>query len=90
MQVTFDPAKNAKNITERGLPFRMAEEVDWSQAVIIEDTRKDYGEKRWRAFGYIDERLFAVVFTTRGDAMHVISLRKANEREVRSYGNQNK
>lgn len=90
MQVTFDPAKNAKNITERGLPFRMAEEVDWSQAVIIEDTRKDYGEKRWRAFGYIGERLFAVVFTTRGDAMHVISLRKANEREVRSYGNQNK
>lgn len=68
----------------------MVEEVDWSQAIIIEDTRKDYGEKRWRAFGYIDERLFAVVFTTRGDAMHVISLRKANEREVRSYGNQNK
>lgn len=90
MQVTFDPAKNAKNISERGLPFRMAEEVDWSQAVIIEDTRKDYGEKRWRPFGYIGERLFAVVFTTRGDAMHVISLRKANEREVRSYGNQNK
>lgn len=90
MQVTFDPAKNAKNITERGLPFRMVEEVDWSQAIIIEDTRKDYGEKRWRAFGYIDERLFAVVFTTRGDVMHVISLRKANEREVRSYGNQNK
>lgn len=90
MEITFDPAKNAKNIAERGLPFRMAEEVEWSQAVIIEDTRKDYGERRWRAFGYIGERLFAVVFTTRGDAMHVISLRKANEREVRNHGNQNK
>jgi len=90
MQITFDSAKNAKNIAERGLPFRMAEEVEWSQAVIIEDTRKDYGERRWRAFGYIGERLFAVVFTTRGGAMHVISLRKANEREAKRYGNQNK
>lgn len=89
MKITFDPAKNAKNIAERGLPFSLVEEIDWSQAIVIEDTRKDYGERRWRAFGYIDERLFAVVFTPRGDAMHVISLRKANEREVKNYGNQN-
>ena len=45
MQITFDPAKNAKNTEERGLPFNMVEEIDWSQTIIIEDTRKDYGEK---------------------------------------------
>ncbi len=89
MKITFDPAKNARNIAERGLPFSMVAEIDWSLAVIIEDTRRDYGEKRWRAFGFIDERLFAVVFTARGDAMHVISFRKANAREVRNYGHQN-
>ena len=53
MRITFDPAKNARNIAERGLPFSMAAEIDWSLAVILEDTRRDYGEKRWRAFGYI-------------------------------------
>ena len=29
------------------------------------------------------------MFTARGDAMHIISFRKANAREVGNYGNQN-
>jgi uncharacterized DUF497 family protein len=37
-------------------------------------------------FGYIDERLYALVFTPRGDAVHVISFRKANGREIKRYG----
>lgn len=88
MQITFDPAKNAKNIVERGLPFSMAAEMDWSMTIIVEDTRQDYGEPRFRAFGYVGDRLFAVVFTPRGEAMHIISFRKANAREVKNYGNQ--
>jgi len=59
--------------------------MDWQQAVIVEDTRKDYGERRFRAFGMIGERLFAVVFTPRADVMHIISFRKANKREVKQY-----
>jgi len=37
-------------------------------------------------FGYIEDRLYAVVFTPREDAVHVISFRKANSREVKRYG----
>lgn len=88
MGITFDQSKNAKNIAERGLPFSMVSDMDWSQTVIIEDTRKDYGERRFRAFGFIDGRLYAVVFTPRGEDLHIISFRKANMREVKSYDHQ--
>lgn len=48
--------------------------------------RKDYGERRFRVFEYIDELLYAVVFTPREGAVHVISFKKANSREVKRYG----
>ena len=86
MKVTFDPKKNADNIRERQLSFDEVSKLEWLNAVILEDVRKDYGEHRYRVFGYIDERLYAVVFTPREDAVHVISFRKANIREVKRYG----
>ncbi|MBH1975899.1 MAG: BrnT family toxin, partial [Rhodocyclales bacterium] len=61
------------------------EQLDWSAALIEEDVRKDYGERRYRALGFIGDRLHAVVFTPRADKVHVISLRKANQREVKIY-----
>jgi uncharacterized DUF497 family protein len=85
MEITFDPAKSAHNEQQRGLPFSLVEELDWSSAVIEEDARKNYGERRWRVLGLIGERLHAVVFTPRAGKVHVISLRKANKREVRQY-----
>lgn len=85
MEVTYDPGKNERNIMERGLPFELAKEFDWSSALIREDLRKDYGERRFIALGYIAERLHALVFTPRSDALHIISLRKANDREVGHY-----
>ncbi len=86
MGITFDHGKNAKNIAARGLPFNLVADMDWSQAVILEDQRRDYGERRFRAFGFIDGRLYAVVFTPRGEDLHIISFRKANPREVKRHG----
>ena len=84
--ITFDLAKNAANIRERGLPFSLVkDEFDWASAKVIEDTRRDYGERRFRALGYIGARLHAVIYTLRATEMHVISLRKANRREARRY-----
>lgn len=86
MKITYDPAKNSANVEQRDLPFDRIADLDWSTAVIVEDTRRDYGEPRYRVFGYIGDRLYAAVFTPRGDAIHVISLRKANSREVKHHG----
>lgn len=43
------------------------------------------GERRYLALGHIDNRFHALVYTLRGDAVRVISLRKANSREVMRY-----
>lgn len=86
MNITFDRAKNARNIEERGLPFERGAEFDWETALAEEDDRKDYGERRVRVFGLLGRRLHVAVITMRGETMHVISFRKANDREVRRYG----
>jgi uncharacterized protein len=86
MLLSFDSAKNERNVQERDLDFRLAQYLDWNTALISEDNRKDYGERRFRVLGLIDERLHALVFTPRLDKIHVISLRKANPREVKTYG----
>lgn len=85
MKISFDPAKNERNVSTRGLPFTLVEQLDWSSAVIAEDIRKNYGERRYLALGMIGARLHAIAFTPRADKVHVISLRKANQREVKIY-----
>jgi uncharacterized protein len=85
MRLTFDPAKNARNIAERGLSFERVAELDWETAVSQEDTRKDYGETRIQVLAFLGKRLHAAVITVRGDALHVISFRKANRKEVKWY-----
>lgn len=83
--ISFDPAKSLCNEVERGLPFSLVLELEWATACIKEDLRKDYGERRFQMLGHIHGRLHAMVFTPREDKVHVISLRKANRREVKHY-----
>jgi uncharacterized DUF497 family protein len=80
MEISFDPVKSDRNVTDRGLPFTLLEQMKWSGAVIKEDVRNNYGERRYLALGMIGDRLHVVVFTPRADKVHVISLRKANQR----------
>lgn len=85
MQITYDPAKCERNTAERGLSFELVRAFDWSAALVLEDQRQDYGERRFQALGFIGDRLYMLVFTPRPGAVHVISLRKANKREVTGY-----
>ncbi|MFT4046940.1 MAG: BrnT family toxin [Solimonas sp.] len=83
MAITCDPAKRAKTIEERGLDFMDAEHVFTGVTLEIEDTRKDYGEKRIICYGYLAGRMVVIGYTPRGKTRHVFSMRKANEREQR-------
>lgn len=83
--ISFDRVKSHRNEVERGLPFSLVLDLDWSSALINEDTRRDYGEQRLQVLGLIHGRLHAMVFTPRHDKVHVISLRKANNREVKHH-----
>ena len=80
-----DSQKEDRNIAERGLSLELAEQRDWTTALIWEDQRKDYGEHRYCVLGFIEDRLHSVVFTPRNGTPRVISLRKANKREVNRY-----
>lgn len=85
MPISFDPRKNERNIAERGLSFALVEEFEWDSALVVEDVRRDYGERRFQVLGMITGRLHALVFTPRAGRVHVISLRKANRREIKLY-----
>ena len=81
MRVTFDPVKRAKTLTERGLDFLDAALIFAGVTIEIEDTRKNYGEKRVICYGLLAGRVVVVGYTPRGADRHVFSMRKANERE---------
>ena len=81
----FDKVKNQANIDKHGIPLSLASEFDFYTAVIEKDVRKDYGELRFSALGFIKDRLHLIIFTPRRDNVRVISLRKANPRERKKY-----
>lgn len=86
MHIEFDPAKNAWNIRERGLPFERAAEFDFDTSDYLTDVRQNYGERRIVAVGYLDRRLHVLCFVEIEDGIRVISFRKANFREATKHG----
>jgi hypothetical protein len=88
MEVSYDPEKRARTLTERGLDFDDAVQVFAGPTIDFIDDRRDYGEVRWLSFGLLGDRLVVVVWTDRDDARHIISMRKANEREKKKYRRQ--
>lgn len=85
MRITYDTAKNQRNIQERQLSFDDAANLDWATAKIWQDTRKAYPEVRYIAVGYLQGRLHVLCFAEAEEGIRVISFRKANQREQRAY-----
>ena len=85
MSCEFDPVKDEINLDKHGVSLVDADDFEWETAVVREDTRKQYAEPRFEAAGYIGERLHVMVFCLRTENVRVISLRKANPREVKRY-----
>ena len=85
MKIKFDQNKSDRNARERGLPFDLVSGFDWETALVAEDIRHAYPERRFVAFGFTGTRLHVVCFTPIEGGIRVISFRKANQREVRRY-----
>ena len=85
MQFSYDEAKNKSNIQKHGVSLDEAKLLEWDLLISTHDARRDYGEVRTIGFTLIADRLYCVVFTDRGDTRHIISLRKANNREKAYY-----
>lgn len=85
LKITFDPNKREKTLRERGIDFLEATEVFDGHTYDQEDNRFDYGEVRMITVGRLRGRMMVVVWTPREGGRHVISMRKANEREQARY-----
>lgn len=87
MDIESDTAKRNWTLTERGLDFADLIDFDWDTALIFDDNRHDYGERRQAALGFLNNRLIAIAFTVRSNKTRIISMRKANKRERKVYDN---
>ncbi len=85
MKYTFDPAKDKINRTKHGLSLSQAEYLMWDEALSWIDMRRDYGEIRMIALVPMKQRLYYVVYVNKKVNKRIISLRKANNREIHRY-----
>ncbi|MCU0736130.1 MAG: BrnT family toxin [Methylotetracoccus sp.] len=86
MGLIWDEAKREATLQYRGLDFADAAEVIDGPSFSFPDHRQDYGEERTITVGFLEGRMTVVVWTPRGRDRRIISMRKANEREIRQYG----
>ena len=85
MYIEFDPAKDLANQTKHAVSLSVAGELDWEAALVWIDDRFEYGETRMIALAPKTEILYYVAFADRGEVRRIISLRRANRREVKHY-----
>lgn len=81
MEISFDPAKRDLTLRHRGLDFGRAVEIFARLTATIVDDRFDYGETRFITAGILDDRLVVMVWTQRGEARHIISMRHCHAKE---------
>ncbi len=85
MKIQYDPAKRQITLERRGLDFESISKVFDSFYLVREDDRKDYGEIRYVMLGLLDGKPVVCVWTPRGSAVRVISMRIADDEEREIY-----
>jgi uncharacterized protein len=86
MMFEWDEAKRLWNISDRGIDFAdMMPAFTSPDAIVVEDGRKNYGERRFNLLCPLNTILFHITFTTRGEMIRIISARRANQREREAY-----
>lgn len=86
MEIEFDPTKRAATLKGRGLDMADAGAIFDGATLTASDDRQNYGEPRYITIGFLKARMVVVVWTPRGEARRIISLRKANGKEQKAYG----
>ena len=81
VEIEYDEAKRLKILAERGIDLAEAWRVFEGQYVQLEDDRKDYGEVRYRVWGYLNGRRVNLVWTPRSNRRRIITIRYAHEPE---------
>ncbi len=83
MPYEWDEAKRLDNIQKHGVDFTAVRRFHWPTSTRDRSVRQ--GEERFLSLGYVGDRVHAVVYVRRGGNIRIISMRKANPREVERY-----
>lgn len=89
MEVTYSASKNAENIRKHGISLARAADFDLDSAILYYDDSQDYGEVRYHAVGWLDAKMYSLIFTETDNGSRVISLREASPQERKSYAEEN-
>jgi hypothetical protein len=82
----WDEAKARINLQKHRVSFLTAAAVFRNERLERADDREDYGELRWIALGRVDDEVYRVVFTWRGEKLiRLISAQKASKDEREIY-----
>lgn len=87
MDFEFDPDKSAANLAKHGIDFEAARAL-WLDDRKITLASEYVGEERKVVIGAIGDRLWAAAITLRGEAVRIISVRRARRKEEALYGSQ--
>ena len=85
IDIEFDPVKNLSNFEKHGVSLAGAADFEWETAQIEGDIRFMYPEKRFKAVGFLAQRLHVLIYCLRGEKTRLISFRKANDSEFDEY-----
>ncbi|MEN9704658.1 MAG: hypothetical protein RLZZ393_537 [Pseudomonadota bacterium] len=85
IDIEFDPEKDRRNLAKHGVSLAKALDLSWEELVVLPDRRIDYGEERFIGYGKLGIRLYCVIFVLRHGTVRIVSLRKANDREIKRY-----
>jgi uncharacterized DUF497 family protein len=80
----FDPEKSAANLAKHGIDFEAAQAL-WLDDDAIEADARSETEPRSAVIGMIEGKHWAAFFTVRGEAIRIISVRRARDDEVEAY-----
>jgi hypothetical protein len=85
VRIEYDAGKEVANVAKHGVSLSVAADLEWDDALVWVDDRREYGEARMIALAPKRTILYYVAFVDRGGVRRVISARRANRREVRHY-----
>jgi uncharacterized DUF497 family protein len=85
MEFEWDQNKNLSNIAKHGYSFNAGARIFAGYVLEYTDIRRDYGEIRVTAIGVVDAIELTVIYTMRGEVRRIISVRRSNRRERRTY-----
>ena len=84
MDFEFDPDKSATNLMKHGIDFLEAQAL-WEDADRLIVPARTQGEARYMLVGKMGQKHWSAIFTYRGEAVRIISVRLARKEEVDAY-----